>query len=351
MCILTLLISVFTIVEWNCENLFDCQHDTLRQDTEFTPEGNRRWTKDKYWKKVNNIAKTLMSCADDCRLPDLIALCEVENDSVMYDLTRRSPLRGGSYEYVMTHSRDPRGINVALAWCRPSFRPLETRSIRPEGDFGEHPPRDILYVKGLMIGGDTLHVMVAHAPSRLGGKKASEPRRTVVTEAITHVLDSIYHSSVDANIVVMGDFNATENEKSLSTIERHGMVNVSCGTKGNNGAHGSYKYQGVWEHIDHILVSPSLHARRCECKLHDAPWLLEDDTKFGGKKPRRSYNGWKFNPDGFSDHLPLVLTLKSRSEDKRQSVIFSLHNKNNIPFFLQEWKNSINFANNLIYIL
>ena len=37
-------------------------------------------------------------------LPDIVGLCEVENDSVLFDLTRRSLLRKARYEYVMTAS-------------------------------------------------------------------------------------------------------------------------------------------------------------------------------------------------------------------------------------------------------
>ena len=79
---LSLLLTVFTIVELNCENLFNCYHDSLKNDLEFTPGGKRMWTSGKYYKKLNNIAKTLISCTDE-RIPDLMALCEVENDSVM----------------------------------------------------------------------------------------------------------------------------------------------------------------------------------------------------------------------------------------------------------------------------
>lgn len=43
------LVSLFTFVELNCENLFDCHHDSLKQDIEFTPEGDRRWTTSKYY--------------------------------------------------------------------------------------------------------------------------------------------------------------------------------------------------------------------------------------------------------------------------------------------------------------
>ncbi|WP_444544301.1 endonuclease/exonuclease/phosphatase family protein, partial [Prevotella scopos] len=46
-----------------------------------------------------------------------------------------------------------------------------------------------------------------------------------------------------------------------------------------------------------------------DCRINDAPFLLEEDTKYGGVKPRRNYNGMRFN-NGFSDHLPLVLRLQ-----------------------------------------
>ena len=46
----------------------------------------------------------------------LVALCEVENDSVLFDLTKRSAIRTAGYEYVMTSSPDERGIDVALMY-------------------------------------------------------------------------------------------------------------------------------------------------------------------------------------------------------------------------------------------
>ncbi len=55
------------------------------------------------------------------QLPDFVALCEVENDSVLFDLTRRSALRGVNYDYVMTDSPDERGIDVALLYQPSSF--------------------------------------------------------------------------------------------------------------------------------------------------------------------------------------------------------------------------------------
>lgn len=57
-------------------------------------------------------------------VPDLVGLCEVENDHCMKDLTEYSPLREAGYRYVMTDSPDQRGIDVALLYQRGSFKLL-----------------------------------------------------------------------------------------------------------------------------------------------------------------------------------------------------------------------------------
>ena len=105
-----LLSALFTLVELNCENLFDTEHDSLKQDMEFTPRSDHHWTRTRYWRKLNHISKEIIAMGEDSvngwQLPDLVALCEVENDSVMHDLTRRSLLRGAGYQYVMTNSPD-----------------------------------------------------------------------------------------------------------------------------------------------------------------------------------------------------------------------------------------------------
>ena len=112
-----------------------------------SPESTRHWTRQRYWRKQNHIAQTLLSCSDD-GIPDLIALCEVENDSVLNDLTHRSLLRHAGYEYVMTSSPDLRGIDVALVYSPFSFSPIRYESLRVVPVEGMRPTRDILYVAG-----------------------------------------------------------------------------------------------------------------------------------------------------------------------------------------------------------
>ena len=304
-----LLISLFTFVELNCENLFDCRHDSLKNDTEFLPDGAYHWTRTRYWQKLDRIGQAILSCGvkeQTWQLPDMVALCEVENDSVLHDLTRRSLLRNARYDYVMTNSPDERGIDVALMYSPYSFRLIGSHSVRVKPIKGMRPTRDILYASGVTASGDTLHVIVVHLPSRRGGEKYSRPFRMMAARQVAAVIDSIYNKvSAEAKIVVAGDFNDYSNSESMQLLCSKRMIEVSKGAKGHNGAKGTYRYQGLWGSLDHILVSIPLADIATECYVNDAEFLIERDEKYGGVKPRRNYLGPRYL-NGFSDHLPLV---------------------------------------------
>jgi len=195
----------FTFVELNCENLFDCVHDSLKDDYDFLPDGKNHWTRTRYWRKVNRIGQEIIACGEDSvewHLPDLVALCEVENDSVVRDLTKRSLLRKARYEYLVTASPDVRGIDVALLYNPFSFQLLHSRHIRVQPLKGMRPTRDILYACGIILSGDTLHVLVVHAPSRSGGERDTRQHRRVVAEQLCATVDSIREYSPTASIVM-----------------------------------------------------------------------------------------------------------------------------------------------------
>ncbi len=309
-----LLLSVFTFVELNCENLFDCQHDSLKNDTQFLPDGSYHWTRSRYWQKLNRMGQTIISCgerndgggtATPWRLPDLVALCEVENDSVMHDLAHRSILRGACYDYIMTSSPDRRGIDVALMYSTFTFRLLSHREapIRPVK--GMSPTRNLLYAEGVMLSGDTMHVIVGHLPSRRGGTAHSRPFRRQVATQIRELIDSVRGRNREAFIIVAGDFNDYADSETLRMVCSDDMEDISAAAKGSNGAHGTYRYKGKWGSLDHIVVSRSLLPKVTGCRIHDAPFLLSDDDKYGGVQPRRNFLGPRYL-NGFSDHLPLV---------------------------------------------
>ena len=300
--------QTLTFVELNCENLFDTQHDSLKQDNEYLPEAVRRWTKKRYWRKLNNIGQELLSVCDD-GVPDIVALCEVENDSVMRDLTKRSLLRGAGYQYVMTQSPDLRGIDVALLYQPLTFA-LDTSfvlRVTPVGDM--RPTRDILYARGRVISGDTLHVYVVHAPSRYGGERYSRPFRQAVATRLCQSLDSLRQLSPDAHVIVAGDFNDAADSPALRQLTDNGLLHLTSDARGENGVRGTYRYQGEWGSLDHVLGSPTISSMVDTVFIHSPRFLLEKEPLYGGLRPRRTYNGIRYQP-GYSDHLPLVVRLR-----------------------------------------
>ena len=304
---LSLLLTGFlTLVELNCENMFDCQHDSLKDDVEWMPEGKRKWTPARYWRKLNHIGQEILSCQQE-GVPDLVALVEVENDSCLFDLTRRSLLRGAGYEYLMTQSPDVRGIDVALLYQPMTFHPICYDYLDVTPLEGMRPTRDILYVKGETLKGDTLHIFVVHAPSRFGGEKQSRPNRQIVADRVMGVVRQL---SAEAKVIIVGDFNDGATDAALRFMENGGMHNVTAKATGAHGAKATYRYQGVWQSIDHVFVSTALVDCVDKAFINDAPFLLEEDKKYGGVKPLRTFNGYRYQR-GFSDHLPLVVRFKN----------------------------------------
>ena len=314
----------FRVMFWNVENLFDTQDDPQKNDNEFLPDATRHWTSSRYRDKLKKLAKTVVASGDE-RVPDLVGLCEVENDSCLYDLTRRSPLREADYRYVMTDSPDRRGIDVALLYQRGSFKLIDKQSIRiPYRQVKRDPTRDILHVSGRFLSGDTLDVMVCHFPSRSGGQAQTEPYRLLVARTLRHTIDSLMQVREHPHLIIMGDFNDYPSNKSMKHIlcGKGDLVNLMVGMKD-----GTYRYRGEWGIFDQFLVSRSMLAKNKIVKANDGytsaylenvqilrhPFLLEEDDKYGGDKPFRTYNGMKY-VGGYSDHLPIVLDLLIRDD-------------------------------------
>ena len=312
LCCLTLCAQErIRFVTYNVENLFDCVDDTFPNDDEFLPQATRHWTPYPSWEKPQAISRTITAIGDD-RAPDFVALCEVENDSVMYDLTRRSALRTVRYKYLMTTSFDPRGIDVALMYKPSTFRPFFHRAIglSQVHSTQERHTRDVLLVSGMLHTGDTLDIFVCHLPSRLNGKESAK-RRAAVVEDICHAIDSLNRVRHTPRIVVMGDFNDTPHSSALRSLSE--KAQLQCITEDLSG---SYRYKGKWEQIDHIYLSPTL-LHTDTAALHLAPqgawnfapdFLTEPEPLYGGYRPHRTYNGMRYQ-GGTSDHLPVCFDL------------------------------------------
>ena len=291
------------VVFWNVENLFDTRPDSLGDDREFLPDGPRRWTPHRYWRKLDNVARTLAAVADqDGEWPALVGMAEVESDSCLFDLTRRSPLRMADYQYVMTESRDARGIDVGLLYQPECFRLIDWHAVRlPSKEHGLPATRDILCAKGLMLSGDTLHVLVAHLPSRAGRKRGSGRHRQLAAQTLRHLVDSIG----EGNILVMGDFNTTPRDPLFRLLCPPLRSLMPQSRRELRRAVGTYVFQGQWSFLDHMLVSPSLLPRIAgqQAEAMRFPFLLNEKGR-----PWRTYQGPAY-VGGYSDHLPLRLLI------------------------------------------
>ena len=286
------------VVSYNVENLFHPKHDTVcidsttfieKDDYEWTPEGERRWSYTRYYRKVENIARVLTNIGEWDGV-DIVGLQEVENALCVKRLCYT--LRPGEYDFVHYESPDARGIDVALIYKKARIDTLSTRAIRIQ--HSELRTRDILHVCALVDKRDTLHLFVCHLPSQRGGKAESEWKRRVAKEVLEEAVDSVFRVQAEAKIVVMGDMNAEEiGVKGLKDERMQGE--------------GTHKYQGQWTFLDHFYVSASMDSVS-EARVYDAEWIQETDEKYLGLKPKRTYNGYHYQ-NGFSDHLPIVLTV------------------------------------------
>ena len=319
----------FKVMFYNTENFFDTIDEPGKNDNDFLPEGAMHWTIGRYLNKQNNIAKVITS-AGEWDTPALVGLCEVENEKVIKDLTLYSPLRKMNYRYIITNSPDPRGINVALLYQREKFKYLYDKSYTIHFPHNVHKhTRDILHVTGQVSARDTLDVFVCHFPSRRGGEDESEPDRLYVASVLKSKCDSLMKIRKNACILIMGDFNDEPSNRSISQVLkaqplskdtiRQNLYNLLSPFEKRKNT-GSYKYQGQWNMLDQIIVSGNLITgdRSIRVLPHTAAifsrdFMLTDDKTYGGKRPKKTYNGRK-HEGGYSDHLPVVVDFAVRNQ-------------------------------------
>ncbi len=307
---------------YNLENYFSPFVDSLNPQKEFTENSQLRWTWSRFVKKTNDIFKVIVAVGG-ATPPDLIGVCEVENRFVLNRIIYETPLAKFPYGIVHHESPDARGIDVALLYSKETFKLLGSKFFSITLPTGRST-REVLLAKGVVNELDTLHVMVCHLPSKYGGAAASEGSRMAAATQLRRIADSILTASSNANLVIMGDFNDTPDSRCIVeglgvSANLHGGASDSLYNLALPLHHtdiGSIKFQGKWELIDLFFVSGNLlnkespiYCRPTDYYIFQAPFLLEPDETYTGQKPRRTYNGYRYN-GGISDHLPVVLDVR-----------------------------------------
>jgi len=317
--------KAFTAFFYNTENLFDTKDDPDTYDEEFTPTGSKKWTRKRYQKKVNDIAK-VVSSVDPEGLPEIIGLAEVENKAVLNSMLETEYFSGGYYGIVHEDSPDVRGIDVALLYKADAFELLHDEFIPIQFPFDpESKVRDILYAKGV-AGKDTLHFFVNHWKSRAGGREETEQKRTYSARVLESKIDSVLTVNSDAKIIAMGDFNDEPTNKSLTKVL--GAKNPAAGNKNadlynllypkDKQDEGTYNYQSEWFMLDNLIVSSACMKgegytiSQKDVRIFDPPWVLYDHPKAGMEVPNRTYGGDNYF-GGISDHLAIYGIFKFKS--------------------------------------
>ncbi|MBN1340567.1 MAG: endonuclease/exonuclease/phosphatase family protein [Bacteroidales bacterium] len=318
------------VVFYNAENLFDIVDDPFTSDDEFTEEGLRHWNNYRLYRKLNNLAKTLLA-AGGWTPPGLIGLCETENRLVLEKLIHHTALGNIDYRIIHHEGPDPRGIDVALLYRESMFVPDTVIPLEQKFPGDElKKTREILYVKGVLCSTDTVHVFVNHWPSKYGGVAQTQPLRNWVANTLRRLADSVLKAVPSAHIVIMGDLNDNPSSESVAGYLKAREDSADCQTPGlrnlmypyrNEFNRGTHKFHEHWEIIDHIIVSPGLICPNSSIRvagrrayIFEAPFLLIKDEKFLGHKPNRTFSGPKYL-GGYSDHLPVYIDLIINSEE------------------------------------
>ena len=314
---------------WNVENFFDWRNDsTTVSDWEFSAAGERHWTWKRFQAKANAFAKALFWVeAETGRLPDIIGLEEVENVFVLRQVLQKTALRKLDYQSVHYDSPDRRGIDVALLYRSSRLELLDSKPCHLFAADTVLATRDILLCV-FQKDSAKVAVLVNHHPSKYGGAAESEPRRRIAVERLRFLADSLAAIGID-RIIAGGDFNDTPENPVFGLLEPAlEPMHIDLFRRGL----GTIKYDGKWDLIDHIYVSPALVPKpmspstqdpfsgdvdrqtdkvgtpsaRARMRILRIPFLLTRDTVHSGEKPLRTYTGPR-HTGGVSDHLPVLL--------------------------------------------
>ena len=324
--------TMYGVMFYNLENLFDTINNNGVYDKEFSPEGARQWNGTKYWQKQHNMAYAIAQMevkGSPAEGPVLIGVSEIENITVLQDLVRQPEIKERRYQIVHHDGPDRRGEDVGLLYNPRFFKVLNVTTQRVNKylpDYPEFRTRDQLCVTG-MLAGEKVSVIVNHWPSRLGGEEASSYLREATGRMARETMDSLLRDDPNQGIIFMGDLNDDPQNKSCSEALGAKKEIKDClaepGSCFNpwwnilNRGIGTLGYKGNWNLFDQIIFS-DYFLKNYDSK--DKPTLTFSraevlNRKFlrGSEGDRQGYPLRTFSAgiflNGYSDHFPTMIYL------------------------------------------
>ena len=314
--------EIAAIGYYNLENLFDTIDSENVRDAEFLPNSDKQWNSERYYFKLDQMARVLSEVALD-KTPDGLAvfgISEIENRMVIEDLVKRPALKDRNYQIVHFNSPDRRGIDVALVYQPKYFELVHAYSAPFQDADTNFKTRDQLVVSG-KLNGEMIHFQVNHWPSRSGGERRSRPKRNSAGRLARSLADSLIAQYPNAKVMIMGDLNDDPTNKSVAkylkaTDDKSKLADgyffnpyMTLHRKGI----GTLAYRDSWNNFDQIILTPALLSdNKAEWTFYKAhiykkSYMINDSGKYKGY-PKRSFVGDKFQ-GGYSDHLPVYVYL------------------------------------------
>ncbi len=315
-----------SIAWWNVENLFDVFDSPQRPAWLQSALAHELagWTQPVLDAKIAQLASIIRQMNGGLG-PDLLGVCEIENDVVLNLLADALAPLGRDYRVAHHDMHDQRGIDVAFLYDAGRFA--------AEAQFSHEilkraGTRDRFQVNFRSLAtGNLLVVIGNHWPSRSGGQYETEPYRILAAETLSY-----WHLRIqqilgeEAAILVMGDLNDEPDDRSLagyalSTRSREKVMRATTAPRFLNlmwplfgSGIGSHYHENFPNLLDQILVSKGM--LRDDAIFHVTPGStailrppeMQTGTYDAPRRHGRPSSG--HDPAGFSDHYPLTLTLE-----------------------------------------
>jgi len=319
-----------TVMSFNVQNLFDNIDDPDKDDKAYLPIAakqnpahiaaceeiavdswrdeclNLDWSDATIDHKLGVLAATIRQVNNGAG-PDIIALQEIENASILNRLRSEKLADLGYLPAILIEGSDLRGIDVAFL----SKLPLATDAVLHPLSLPEFPERQgdtrgVLQATFQLPDGSLLTGFSVHFPAPFhptGMRIAAYRHLTALREALPK----------DHHVFAAGDFNTTSTEDAregmLDEYARPGWILAhDIGCKDCEGTH-FYRYDSTWSFLDMIFFSPASGAKATGDIRGDsvqianrvAAQLSENGTP---ERYRAEYL------TGVSDHWPLVATIE-----------------------------------------
>jgi hypothetical protein len=313
---------------WNVENLFDVFDSPRRSDKlQRTLAGELEgWTSPVLDRKIQQLA-SIISRMNGGRGPDLLGVCEIENEFVLGLLVNAVRPLSRNYQIAHFDTQDQRGIDVAFIYDQDIFTANEKFS---HYIVKRAATRDLLQVNFRTGTGKLLVVIGNHWPSRTGGQFETEPYRIIAGETLAYFHERIREVQNNDNVAVlaMGDFNDEPSNRSLADYALCDRLRTKV-TRARSVKFLNLMWpilgQGIGTHyfenspnvLDQFLVSKGLLTGSSGFTAipESVEVLRFPEMVTGGDypAPKRFGRQPSLDMNGFSDHFPIALRLRETS--------------------------------------